>query len=72
MSIKMIILLFSLFPELAYGYIGPGMGAGALASVVGIVSALFLGIFAVLYYPIKRLIKKRRGGTPLEAEEQEE
>ena len=40
-------------------YIGPGMGGGALAAIFGIVAAFFLGLWGVLYFPIKRALKKR-------------
>ena len=50
----------------AEAYIGPGVGAGALAAVVGVVGSIFLALFAVIYYPIKRMMKKRKaaGGGP--------
>jgi membrane protein implicated in regulation of membrane protease activity len=44
----------------AYAYIGPGMGAGAIAAALGLLGAIFLAIFGVLYYPIKRFLKKRK------------
>ncbi|WP_299601541.1 hypothetical protein [uncultured Tateyamaria sp.] len=44
----------------AMAYIGPGMGAGAVAVVFGVIGSIFLAIFAVLYYPIKRTLKNRR------------
>lgn len=52
----------------ANAYIGPGMGAGAVAVVVGIVGAIFLAIFAVLFYPIRRLLKKLKAPKTEEAE----
>ena len=36
------------------------MGAGAFAIVVGIVSALFFAFIAVIFFPIKRLLTRRR------------
>ena len=47
-------------PAQAFAYIGPGLGAGAISAVLGVLGSIFLGLFAVLYYPIKRLMKKRR------------
>ena len=38
-------------------YIGPGMGGGLIALVLGLISAFFLGLWGILYYPIKRAIK---------------
>lgn len=40
-------------------YIGPGMGGGVIAAIFGIIAAFFLGLFGIIYYPIKRFIKKR-------------
>jgi hypothetical protein len=47
----------------ASAYIGPGLGAGAIAAVFGVIGSVFLGLFAVLYYPIKRALKRRRGSA---------
>jgi hypothetical protein len=48
------------FIPAAHAYIGPGMGAGAIAALLGILSSIFLAIFAVVYYPFKRFMKRRR------------
>ena len=52
------ILLF--FGTSAYAYIGPGMGGGVIAITLGFIAAVFLAFFGILYYPIKRVINKRR------------
>ena len=41
-------------------YIGPGMGGGVLAAIFGIVAAFFLGLWGILYYPIKRAFKNKK------------
>lgn len=51
-----IILLCLTQPALAY--IGPGTGAGLIATVMGILVAISLALFAVLWYPIKRLLRR--------------
>ncbi len=43
-----------------YAYIGPGMSGGVIAAVVGFIAAVFLGLWAILYYPIKRAIRRRK------------
>jgi len=45
----------------AEAYVGPGLGAGAIATALGIVGSIFLALFAVIYYPIKRFFKKKKG-----------
>lgn len=52
--------LVLLQPVAAQAYIGPGVGAGAIAAVLGVLGSIFLAIVAVLYYPIKRMMKGRK------------
>lgn len=55
----------------AFAYIGPGAGAGIIATVIGVISAFVLAIVGIVYYPIKRFIRSRKarrsapdGGKP--------
>ena len=48
------------WPSLALAYIGPGMGAGAVATVLAILAGLLMLLVGVLWYPLKRLIKYLR------------
>lgn len=38
-------------------YVGPGMGGGLLAVIWGVILAFFLSIIAILWSPIKRVIR---------------
>jgi len=53
-------LTIILLPSPAYAYIGPGLGAGTVGAVLGVIFSVFLAIFAILWYPLKRFLKKRR------------
>lgn len=44
----------------AFAYIGPGMGGGVIAAIIGIIGTVFLALFAIIYYPIKRMLKKKK------------
>jgi len=44
----------------AQAYIGPGVGAGVVATVLGVVSSIFLLMAGIIYYPIKRTVKMLR------------
>ncbi len=60
--------LFMLFvlPLTANAYIGPGLGTGVVGVVVGILTAFFLALSALVWYPLKRLFKmlfKAKGNT---------
>jgi len=46
----------------AQAYIGPGAGAGTIAVVLGILASIVMGFFAILWYPVKRMIRKRKAG----------
>ena len=58
-KLVMIVYIFSnATPLLAY--IGPGMGGGVIAAIFGIIAAFFLGLWGILYYPIKRALKNKK------------
>ena len=58
---KLILFLFLFLISLpSYAYIGPGMGGGVIAAIVGFFAAILLGLWAILYYPIKRALKNRK------------
>ena len=53
------ILYFIFFtPLAAHAYIGPGIGAGVISLIVGVLFTIFLAVFGIFYYPIKKLVKK--------------
>ncbi|MEL0243864.1 MAG: hypothetical protein VW955_05435 [Gammaproteobacteria bacterium] len=41
-------------------YLGPGMGGGLITAVFGFIIAIFLGLWAVVYYPLKRAWKNKK------------
>lgn len=46
----------------AHAYIGPGLGAGVIGTLLGILGSILLALGAVLYYPFKRFMRRRREG----------
>ena len=58
MKMSKLFLLFGLvIPLVAEAYIGPGMGGGLIAVILGILVAIAVGFFAICWYPIKRILK---------------
>ena len=58
---KSVFFIFFIFASIpSYAYIGPGMGGGAIAAILGFFAAILLGLWGILYYPIKRAIKNRK------------
>jgi len=45
----------------ASAYLGPGLGLGAIGAVFGVIGSLFLGLAAIIWYPVKRLMRKLKG-----------
>lgn len=53
----------------AHAYVGPGLGLGTLIVILGFIGSLFLAVFGVVWYPIKRALRKRRSQPDDEASE---
>lgn len=43
----------------ASAYIGPGAGLSALGSLLALLAAILLGIIGFVWYPIRRLLKRK-------------
>lgn len=56
---KQILLLLLIIPSFAYSYIGPGMGGGLIATLIGLGLAILIAIVGIFYYPIKIIFKKK-------------
>ena len=52
--------MISLNISQVFAYIGPGMGGGVIAAIFGLIAAFFLGLWGILYYPIKRSLKNKK------------
>jgi hypothetical protein len=57
-----------LFSHQTLAYIGPGVGAGTLGVILGLIGSIFLALFAFFWYPIKRFFtgKGKKEKTPAE------
>jgi hypothetical protein len=66
------IVLLAAMPVEAY--VGPGLGAGTLGVVLGLLGSILIALFAFFWYPIKKIFKKwtTSDGDSLEDEEQAE
>ena len=60
MNKSILFLSISLISLPSYAYIGPGMGGGVIAAIIGFFAAVLLGLWGILYYPIKRALKNRK------------
>lgn len=46
----------------AHAYIGPGAGAGAIAVTLALGVGLLLLVVGLVWYPLKRMLKRRKSG----------
>jgi len=60
MILPLVILLVLIAPDQADAYVGPGLGAGTIGVILGIIGSLFIALFAIIWYPLKRLFKKKK------------
>ena len=69
---KVILLLATLvavfLPTPVLAYIGPSLSGGAVAATLGIVGSILLALFGVIYFPIKRAIKRRKEAAQIHAQ----
>ena len=59
-------LLLLSIPGLASAYVGPGAGLSAIGTVIALIGAVLLGIVGFIWYPVKRLLRKRKPGADAE------
>lgn len=44
----------------AVAYIGPGAGISVLGSVLGILATIFVAIGAIVFWPIRKFLKRKK------------
>lgn len=55
-----VVLVTVFLPGSAFAYIGPGGGLSAVGAFLGLLAGIIVAIFGFVWYPIKRLLKRRR------------
>lgn len=55
-----VIFLFFFKLSLAHAYLGPGIGGGVIAATLGIIVAIFAALFGLIWFPLKRIFKKKK------------
>lgn len=54
------LLLLALGASPVAAYIGPGAGISVLGSILGILATIFVAIGAILFWPLKKLMRRRK------------
>ncbi len=58
MTTVLLTFIVVLTPVCGIAYIGPGLATGTLGVILGILGSICIAVFALLWYPFKRLLKK--------------
>ena len=56
-----------LFSSASYSYIGPGAGLSAFGALLALVATVAVAILGFIWYPLKRMIRKRKEVTAWKA-----
>lgn len=59
-------LLLILLATTAHAYIGPGAGIPVLGSLIGIIVTIVVAIGAILFWPIRKMLKRGKKSKPVE------
>jgi|ETNmetMinimDraft_30_1059905.scaffolds.fasta_scaffold389375_1 hypothetical protein len=60
MGPAIITLMDHLFPRPTMAYLGPGAGLSAIGALLAVIAGIVVAIFGFLWYPFRRLMRKRR------------
>ena len=56
----LLIAVLAACPASALAYVGPGAGLSVIGSLLAFIAAIVVAIFGFLFFPIRRLLRKRR------------
>ncbi len=62
------LIMLLLISASASAYIGPGAGIPILGSLFGLIATVILVIAAILFWPIRKLLKKRKQNSDTDSE----
>ena len=65
-GIAFVALLALAIPEPAAAYLGPGGVVSGIGALLALVAAVLASLFGFVWYPVKRLLRRMRGGPERE------
>lgn len=68
--LRILVLAALMLPSMsALAYIGPGAGISVLGSLLGILATIVVAIGAIVMWPLRKVLKKRRQASAQERED---
>lgn len=68
-QVTLVVALSLGLPVTAAAYVGPGAGLSIIGSLLAFFAAIIIGIFGFLWFPIRRLLRRRKQAAAQEAEQ---
>lgn len=68
----LVVLLIGFMPEFAHAYVGPGTGLSAIGSFLALLGGVIIAIIGFLWFPIKRMLGKKKSQEPEQVVNSEE
>lgn len=65
----LVLLIFIVLTGDAHAYVGPGLGLGVIGAIISGILAVLLAIVGVIWYPLKRILKKKQAASDSKKEE---
>ena len=56
----LLVSLVFIIPDYAQAYIGPGASVTAIGTIIALVGAIILAIVGFIWYPLKRILSKKK------------
>ncbi len=72
MSRMISVLALLLMASSAFAYVGPGAGISVLGSLLGILATIVLALVAIVMWPIRKMMKRRKAAAAETAEGKEQ
>ena len=66
------VVLTVFLPQTLFAYIGPGTGLSAIGSFLALLVGIVIAILGFIWYPIKRLLGKKKSQEPDQVKDKEE
>ena len=58
--VTLVLVLIMGAPVTAFAYVGPGAGLSIIGSLLALIAAIVVGILGFLWFPIRRLLRRRK------------
>ena len=59
-TLNLLTLMLLILTSPAVAYVGPGAGISVLGSLLGILATIFVAIAAIIFWPVRKYIKRRK------------